>query len=71
MKFEAISSTAVRHFDRFCADENGGTAIEYALVASGVGAAIAATILDVLRLSTWCAMPSQAGLARSPSAGSC
>ena len=47
MKFEAICSTAVRHFDRFCADENGATAIEYALVASGVGAAIAATIYQL------------------------
>jgi pilus assembly protein Flp/PilA len=29
---------------RFCADENGATAIEYAMVAAGVGAALAGTI---------------------------
>ena len=29
---------------RFIADEHGATAIEYALIAAGVGAAIAATV---------------------------
>jgi pilus assembly protein Flp/PilA len=34
-------------FQRFGSDENGATAIEYALVASGVGAAIAAVVFGV------------------------
>ena len=29
---------------RFCTDESGATAIEYAMIAAGVGAAIAATV---------------------------
>lgn len=32
---------------RFWADEGGATAIEYALIAAGVGAAIAATVVAV------------------------
>jgi len=28
-------------------DENGGTAIEYALIAAGIGAAVAATVFSV------------------------
>jgi pilus assembly protein Flp/PilA len=31
---------------RFVADERGATAIEYALIAAGVGAAIAATVFS-------------------------
>ena len=29
---------------RFCADESGATAVEYALVASGIGAFVAGTV---------------------------
>lgn len=36
-----------RHAVRFLADEHGGTAIEYALVASGIGAAVAGTIWNL------------------------
>ena len=37
-----------RHeFGRFCADESGATAIEYATIAAGVGAFIAATVLGM------------------------
>ena len=39
-KFNTFTSTATR----FCADENGATAIEYAMIASGVGAFLASTI---------------------------
>lgn len=47
MNFETIYSATTRHFSRFLADESGGSAIEYALVASGVGAAIAATVYQL------------------------
>ncbi len=43
-KFDTLASTAGCELARFCADESGGTAIEYAMLASGVGACIAATI---------------------------
>jgi pilus assembly protein Flp/PilA len=36
--------TLVRHFLR---DDGGATAIEYAMIASGIGAAIAATIVTL------------------------
>ena len=39
-KIDTFTSTAAR----FCADESGATAIEYAMVASGVGAFLAATV---------------------------
>jgi pilus assembly protein Flp/PilA len=32
---------------RFVRDENGATAIEYAIIASGVGVAIAATVVNL------------------------
>jgi pilus assembly protein Flp/PilA len=35
------------HFVRLLADERGATAIEYALIAAGVGAAIAATVFSL------------------------
>jgi len=38
---------ALQSFRRLLADESGATAIEYALVASGVGAAIAATVYQL------------------------
>ena len=39
----SVKSTA-RFARRFLADESGATAIEYALIAAGVGATIAATV---------------------------
>jgi Flp pilus assembly pilin Flp len=33
--------------ERLAADEQGATAIEYALIASGVGAAVAATVYNL------------------------
>ena len=43
-RYHAIASATRRQIAYFCADESGATAIEYALVASGVGAFIAATV---------------------------
>jgi pilus assembly protein Flp/PilA len=43
-KLDTLTATASRHFWRFCADESGATAIEYAMVASGIGAFVAATV---------------------------
>jgi pilus assembly protein Flp/PilA len=40
-------SSAMRGASRFVADERGATAIEYALIASGVGAAVAATVFGI------------------------
>ena len=41
LAFGAGKGTAL---SRFCRDENGATAIEYALIAAGIGAAIASTV---------------------------
>jgi Flp pilus assembly pilin Flp len=38
---------AARLLRRFCADERGTTAIEYALIAAGIGATIAATVYNM------------------------
>jgi pilus assembly protein Flp/PilA len=40
----AMHSAPVRLARRFAADERGATAIEYAMIAAGVGATIAATV---------------------------
>ncbi len=42
-----VVSSAVRLLRSFRADENGTTAIEYALIAAGVGATIAATVYNM------------------------
>jgi pilus assembly protein Flp/PilA len=41
---ESFCSIASRQFARFCADENGATAIEYGMIAAGVGGFIATTV---------------------------
>jgi pilus assembly protein Flp/PilA len=41
------SPTTARIATRFLADERGATAIEYALIASGIGAAVAATVFGI------------------------
>ena len=41
---DRFTSIASRLFKRFCADESGATAIEYAMVASGIGVAISAAV---------------------------
>jgi pilus assembly protein Flp/PilA len=43
-KIDPLSPAAKHLACRFCADESGATAIEYAMIASGVGVAIAATV---------------------------
>ena len=42
-----ISATMSRVVTRFLRDERGATAIEYAMIASGVGVAIAATVTSL------------------------
>jgi pilus assembly protein Flp/PilA len=41
--YKTIRSLAAR----FCDDESGATAIEYAMIAAGVGGFIAATVMNV------------------------
>jgi pilus assembly protein Flp/PilA len=43
-KIDTLTATASRHAAHFFADESGATAIEYAMVASGIGAFLAATV---------------------------
>jgi pilus assembly protein Flp/PilA len=43
-QFRSLSAIACRKAERFCADESGATAIEYAMVASGIGAFVATTV---------------------------
>ena len=38
--FDTFTSTAGRQLKRFCVDESGATAIEYAMIASGIAVAI-------------------------------
>ena len=44
MTFDALYCTTRRELTRFCANESGAAAIEYALIAAGVGAAVAGTV---------------------------
>ena len=39
--------TLGRQLARFCADESGATAIEYAMVAAGVGGFVAVTVMSL------------------------
>jgi pilus assembly protein Flp/PilA len=43
-QFESFCSIASRQFARFRADESGATAIEYGMIAAGVGGVIATTV---------------------------
>jgi pilus assembly protein Flp/PilA len=43
-KVETLTSTAGRQFKRFRTDENGATAIEYAMIASGIGVVISTVV---------------------------
>ena len=45
--FDTVTSTARRQLRRFCADESGATAIEYAMVASGIGVVISAAVYSL------------------------
>jgi len=42
--FETFSTTTLCQLRRFCSDESGATAIEYAMIAAGVGACVAGTV---------------------------
>jgi pilus assembly protein Flp/PilA len=44
MTIDTLTSSTGRQLARFCSDESGATAIEYAMVASGIGAFLAATV---------------------------
>jgi pilus assembly protein Flp/PilA len=44
--FAMYCSAAARDFARLLRDESGATAIEYGLIAAGVGGAIAATVFS-------------------------
>jgi pilus assembly protein Flp/PilA len=44
---ESFCSIAIRQFARFYADESGATAIEYAMIAAGVGGFIATTVWNL------------------------
>jgi pilus assembly protein Flp/PilA len=46
--FDTFASTAYRQLKRFCADESGATAIEYAMIASGIGVVLS-TVVYTLR----------------------
>ena len=43
-EFESMSSIVRGQLARFCAEESGATAIEYALIAAGVGATVAGAV---------------------------
>jgi pilus assembly protein Flp/PilA len=43
-QFDTLYSIACRQLARFCSDESGATAIEYGMIAAGVGGFIAATV---------------------------
>jgi pilus assembly protein Flp/PilA len=44
---EAPRSAAVALLNRFVSDEGGATAIEYALIAAGIGAVVATTVYSL------------------------
>ena len=47
MKLETLCETARRELSRFRADENGATAIEYAMIAAGVSVAIVGAVTSL------------------------
>ncbi len=47
IKIETIISATDRQIRDFAASQSGATAIEYAMIAAGVGAALAATITSM------------------------
>ena len=42
-----VTKSAIQFLRRFRADESGATAIEYAMIAAGIGATIAATVYNM------------------------
>jgi Flp pilus assembly pilin Flp len=47
ISFATFCSNITRQFGRMLADESASTAIEYGMIAAGVGAAIAATVFSL------------------------
>jgi pilus assembly protein Flp/PilA len=47
IKIETVFSIASRHIRVFAADQDGTTAVEYALIASGIAVAIAAMVFSL------------------------
>ena len=47
MKLETFCETIACELSRFRADENGATAIEYAMIAAGISVAIAGTVFSL------------------------
>ena len=45
--FERLAFRTGRRLVHFCADEQGAAAIEYAMIAAGVGVAVAATVMSL------------------------
>ena len=45
MNWATLASKTAGHFRRFVADEGGTTAVEYSIIAAGVGGAIIAVVL--------------------------
>jgi pilus assembly protein Flp/PilA len=45
--FQALASNTTRQVARFGADESGATAIEYAMIAAGVGACIVGAVTNL------------------------
>lgn len=45
-QLDRLRSFAGRTVVRFCRDESGATAIEYAMIAAGVGVAISAAVMS-------------------------
>ena len=41
------NETLTRQMARFCADESGATAIEYAMIASGIAGAVIAAVMPL------------------------
>jgi Flp pilus assembly pilin Flp len=46
-RLQAISLTTRSEIIRFCSDENGATAIEYSVVAAGVGLTVSTTVWNL------------------------
>jgi len=45
--FKGLASDTGRQLGRFCADESGATAIEYGMIAAGVGACVAGAVMGL------------------------
>jgi len=46
--FKSFACATGRQIARLCADENGATAIEYGMIAAGVGACVAGAVMSLV-----------------------